>query len=440
MFHKQSTASWPWQNWPLYHALSFAYRPMEFLAQLHSTQGDGFLLRLPGLGDITVTGTAAGAREIFSATPDNFGSLENSPVEPILGLDSLMLTSGERHLRERKLLSPPFRGPCLRGFGDSIQRDAVEGLESSLTTPAIMLQDLFRGIALNVIIGCVFGVQEPRRKAHFHAAISAMMKAYTTPLMLFPALRLSLLGLTPWDRYIQARAVVHQLLREEIRDRQSRRTPSHDVLSRLLDLRHEDGSSPTEESLVSLLCTLLVAGHETSTISLTWALYYVLSHPSAQARLLAELSPKAKADELLDAPYLNAVCQETLRLQPAVPAAVRRLAKPLSLAGKSLSPGDNAAVALTVLHRDPRVFPEPSRFLPERFLTRRYSPFQYAPFGGGHRRCIGETFALFEMRVVLGTILSRALLRVPPQSSPRPAIRGIAMGPDRPIVATVKSV
>ncbi len=415
------------RKWPLYQALAFSRWPKEFLRSLQDQQGDGFLFSLPGLGRIHVTGTARGAREIFSAPYDTFTRLQNSPVEPILGPESLMLVAGKRHLEERKALSVPFRGESMLAYGDSIVDDTCRHLESALGEGRFVVQDLARRIALDVIIGCVFGVQEPARKALFHRAISRMMDRYITPLMVLPFLRFGFWGLSPWDRFCQARSRVHLLFREEFQVAGEGRV---DILGRLLAMEPRPG----EEALLSLLCTRLVAGHDTSAIGLTWALYFLHSQPQALERLRAELQQYGSTPEqLVKAPYLKAVCQETFRLNPSVPASVRRLARPLVLAGQELPAGSNVAVALTLLHSDPTVYEDPDKFRPERFLDHKYSPFEYAPFGGGYRRCIGETFATFEMTLVLGTILSRASLSMPPQPRPRAVINGIAMGPSRAV-------
>ncbi|GAB0107377.1 hypothetical protein JMUB6875_63710 [Nocardia sp. JMUB6875] len=186
----------------------------------------------------------------------------------------------------------------------------------------------------------------------------------------------------------------------------------------MLSTRYEDGSAITATDLREQLRTLLVAGHETTATALVWALYRLHREPAVLERLLGELS-SAGTDpdpaELMKLPYLDAVCQETLRLHPPVPIVLRRLTGDFTLRGAPLAAGDTMGISVHLLHTDPAVWPEPRRFRPERFLERRYGPFEFAPFGGGHRRCVGAALADYELRIVLATVLTSVRLRLAPR-------------------------
>jgi cytochrome P450 len=357
-------------------------------------------------------------------------------VEPLLGPSSLILLGGQRHQRERKLLSPPFRGARMRAYLDAIRKITLEALTDIADGQCIEAQRLARRITLRVIVEVVFGVQDAQRRERFEQAIVCMLDRYVAPLMITPALRRPLGGVSPWDRFVRARDAFRALLHAELSTRRASSADAEDILGLLLTLRYEDGSRPSDEALVDQLCTLLVAGHDTTSIGLCWALYYVHREPKVRERLLDELTAlgdEPSAAALEGAPYLTAVCEEALRLHPVVPIAVRRLLRPLEVGGHQLHAGESVAVALTLLHSDPTLYPEPSRFAPERFLAWSPSPFEYAPFGGGARRCLGASFAVSEMRVALGTLLSAARFKLLDASQPAAVLHGITMGPRRPI-------
>jgi cytochrome P450 len=148
---------------------------------------------------------------------------------------------------------------------------------------------------------------------------------------------------------------------------------------------------------------------------------------------LASLGPDPSPAALAELPYLGAVCDEILRLYPPVPFALRRACEPFTLRGVELEPGDNLAIAMVVLHRNPGVFEQPDAFLPERFLARKYSPFELAPFGGGMRRCIGAAFGAHALRIAIGTVLLHADIELARPLEVSAVTHNITIGPDRRI-------
>ncbi len=197
----------------------------------------------------------------------------------------------------------------------------------------------------------------------------------------------------------------------------------------------EDGTALADSQIFDQLQTLLLAGHSTTEDALAWALYFLAREPQALTRLqgeLAELGPGAEPEALAPAPFLEAVCNETLRLRPALPAAARKLRSPLQVAGYDLPVGSTVGASILWVHHNPSVFPQSERFLPERFLQRSYSPFEFLPFGGGNRRCIGAAFALYEMKLVLGTLLQRFSFALASQKPIR-LIQSTTLTPSTPI-------
>jgi cytochrome P450 len=426
-------------RWRLVQALHAAIDPEGFFRR-GVRHADPFAVRLPGVGEIVITGHPGGAKDIFTADPAGYETVQSNPIEALLGPGSLILLSGDRHARERRLMVPPFHGDRMRAYGRIIQEVTLSELARLQPGAPITAQELTRAITLQVIVRAVFGVEGEPQRAKMHRAVVAMLDAYSPPLMLVPALRRAIAGRGPWVRFVRAREAFDRLLLAEVARRRAGAVAGQDdILSLLVGLRYEDGAALSDSDLLDELRTLLVAGHETTATVLSWALHYLHRHPEIAERLRAELAPlgASPAPEVVaQLPYLGAVASEALRLHPVVPIVLRRLRAPLELRGKRVEAGTNVAVAVSLLHEREEVWEQPARFWPERFLGRKYSPFEYAPFGGGHRRCLGAAFAAYELRLVLGTLMARARFSrrgATARRSPRSVLRGITAAPGRAI-------
>jgi cytochrome P450 len=170
------------------------------------------------------------------------------------------------------------------------------------------------------------------------------------------------------------------------------------------------------------LLTLLVAGHETTATALSWAVERLVRHPEKLERLRAEVQAGEEA-------YLTATIQETLRLRPVIVLVLRRLTEPVELGGYELPAGVTVAPSIHLIHRDPEIYPNPHAFLPERFLDNPPGTYTWIPFGGGIRRCLGASFAQFEMAVVLRELVRRRAIAPANPASERPFRRAITETP-----------
>jgi cytochrome P450 len=212
---------------------------------------------------------------------------------------------------------------------------------------------------------------------------------------------------------------VEEQLRAQIRRR--RADPGDDVLSLLVQARHDDGEPMSDAEIRDELLTLLVAGHETTATALSWALERLARHPAAWERL------REGEDD-----YLDAVVKETLRLRPVLPIVLRRLQQPMEIGGWELPAGVSVAPCIHLVHRRPDVYPEPHAFRPERFLERPAGTYTWIPFGGGVRRCLGASFALLEMKLVLRAVAAGVERLAPDRpESERVARRSITLVPAR---------
>ncbi|MRH86339.1 cytochrome P450 [Nocardia sp. SYP-A9097] len=425
------------------HALAAGADLERYFGWRRERDGDPFLMRFPAFGSAVFTGTPAGAREIFRAPVELLEPPLPNPIEPMVGPASLILARGERHRKERAVMAPALHRSRISAYGKIIRDAARDELDGGRTGRAwrpgtrVDAREAARAMTLRVILAAVFGIEEPRLLAEYTSATTEFLTSFGGPLFLVPALRRNMFGLSGWERFTAARDRLDALIDTEIdRRRTGGGHDGADMLAMLLETRYADGSAMNDVDLREQLRTLLVAGHETTATVLVWALYRLHREPSALARLRHELA-SAGTDldpiELAELPYLDAVCQETLRLHPPVPIVLRRLTGDFELRGTPMVAGDTMGLSVHLLHSDPEVWTEPHRFRPERFLERRYSPFEFAPFGGGHRRCIGAALADYELRIVLATLLGAVRLRLSPRfargRTPWTVPHNIATGP-----------
>jgi cytochrome P450 family 110 len=227
---------------------------------------------------------------------------------------------------------------------------------------------------------------------------------------------------------------IDKLIYAEIQERREKPDPSRtDILSLMMAARDEVGEPMTDVELRDELITLLVAGHETTATSLSWAFYWIHHLPQVREKLLQELDTLGENPDLntiFRLPYLDAVYKETLRIYPVAMMAFQRIVlSPLEIAGYHFEPGTILAPSIYLTHHREDLYPQPKQFKPERFLERQFSTYEYFPFGGGNRRCIGMAFAQFEMKLILVTVLSRWQLELTNNKPMLPVRRGLLLAP-----------
>lgn len=391
----------------------------------------GRVFTLPtNFGPLVLTGDPEGIKEIFTADPDTFKPFGTVPLEPIVGANSMLLLSGARHKRERKLLMPPFHGERMRAYGEIMQSTARNAVSRLLPGEAFVMQDLTQTVTFDIILRTVFGVQDPQRIAYCHDLNNQLMGAIHPVFMFLPFLRRDLVP--RWKRFTESHEKMRQLLQDQIDECRKGQDEQEHILALMLSARDESGQPMTDAELQDELITMIAAGHETTAIGLAWAFFWLHKHPAILRRLVDEievLGPEPSPDALAKLPYLSAVCDEALRRSPILPIVPRRLVKPFRLFDWEIPPGAGVAAAVAAVHFDPNLYPEPDTFRPERFLERKYSPFEFIPFGGGYRRCLGAAFAGYEMRIVLGTIVAQHCFTLDSTEIPGPVRRNVTIGP-----------
>jgi len=397
------------------------------LEQSRARFGRMFTLKIAYEGDWAVISDPELVKQVFTGDPKVFHAGEgNQILRPILGENSVLVLDEKKHIGQRKLLLPPFHGERMQGYGEKMTEIAAREIESWPTGVPYKLRPRMQAITLEIIIETVFGVHDAERMEPLREALRDFLDLTTNPRILLPVLMVGPDRVQYIPAFRRRIAAVDRLIATILDERRRAEDLEErdDVLSMMLQARHEDGSPMSDAEIRDELLTLLVAGHETTATALSWAMERLTRHPEKLERLRAEVEAGEDA-------YLTATVQETLRLRPVIVVVVRKLTEPVELGGYELPAGARVVPSIHLIHRDPQIYPEPERFLPERFLDNPPGTYTWIPFGGGVRRCLGAAFSQFEMTVVLRELVRRHQIRPARRAPERNYRRAITETPRR---------
>ena len=417
----------------LYSTYRFAKDPFGTFESCRDEYGEVFTLPILG-SHAVITGRPDLVKAIYAMPPAKVGGLLGHLMPEILGQGSVLVLNGEPHSADRKLLMPMFHGGRIARWGQTIaevtraeaSRHPFGGWQS--------MYELGRATSLDVILRALFGVKEESRVAALRTAVVEFAETGAPALIFFRALRKSFAGLGPWANAMRKLDALDKLLYAEIAIKRSA-PGGDDLLSMLCEARYDDGSAMGDRQIRDQLVSLILAGHHTMAVTLAWAMHWIMADPAVRSRLEAEINGAADVSRL---PYLDAVCNETLRIYPIQPVVMRYLLQPIEFAGYQLPAGSFVGAATTLTHMDPRIWPEPRTFRPERFLEKKPDMAEFFPFGGGARRCLGANFALYEMKVVIATLLKEFRLTLRSTETPRPVRQSTVTGPSGGVMISVQ--
>jgi cytochrome P450 len=396
--------------------LGWVARPGPWLERLRDRYGDAFTLKLAHEGTWVMLSDPEAIKQVFTGDPALLHAGEaNAILRPMLGPRSVLLLDGRAHMSQRKLMLPAFHGERMAAYAGLITEAAEREVASWPTGTTVAVRPRMQALTLDIVMRAIFGSRDQRLKD----ALGRMLDWSMDPRKM---LRVVVSGPDRIERtgfFDPTMRPVEEQLRAQIRRR--RADPGDDVLSLLVQARHDDGEPMSDEEIRDELLTLLVAGHETTATALSWALERLARHPAAWERL------REGEDD-----YLDAVIKETLRLRPVLPIVLRRLQQPMEIGGWDLPAGVSVAPCIHLVHRRPDVYPEPHAFRPERFLERPAGTYTWIPFGGGVRRCLGASFALLEMKLVLRAVAAGVERLAPDRPESEPVSRrSITLVPGR---------
>lgn len=427
----------------LLQKLQWVADPVGYMESAAQQYPDIFTARIIGFGDTVVfVNHPQAIQEILTNDRKRFAALgkHNNLLQPLTGDYSVFMLDGDRHRQHRQLMMPSFHGDRMRTYGELICQLTNKVFSQLPLGQVFTARDVTQEISLQVIMQTVFGVYEGERNEQLKQQLKLMANLFQSPFtssfLFFPSLQKDLGIWSPWGKFLRDRQQLDQLLYAEIAERREKLDPNRvDILFLLMSAQDEAGNLMSDVELRDELITLLLAGYETTATAMAWGLYLIHQHPQVREKLLLELESLGENPDpmsIFRLPYLTAVCNETLRIRPVAMLTFPRVVQePVELLGHSLEPEMILLGCIFLVHQRQDLYPEPKQFKPERFLERQFSPYEFMPFGGGVRRCLGEALAVFEMKLVLATILLRyqlALADRQPEVSQR---RGITLAPAR---------
>ncbi|HEX6204713.1 MAG TPA: cytochrome P450 [Solirubrobacterales bacterium] len=408
--------------------LRFNQRQIEFVFGARRRLGDVFAMRTDEPLPLVITSLPDDVRSLFTAKPEEAPSLAaESPLRPIVGPDSVLTSLGERHMRQRKLLLPPFHGEAIQHYTAAIAEAAEREIDSWPVGRPFALAPRMQAITLDVIMSGIFGIDgqpAPRsNEGRLRSVIKNLVNLSTKPIAqvaeLMNVRREEPVGITRLGRALMDRrmdAVIATRRGEDLGER-------HDILSLLLQARGEEGEPLTDAEIRDELLTLVLAGHETTANSLAWAWERLVRTPDAHERLVEAVRSGDGAEEI------EMTITETMRSRPVVPIVGRRVKLPWQLGDYAVPADTPVLISILLLHHREDLYPEPYAFRPERWQDRKPGTYEWLPFGGGIRRCLGAALAMAEQRVVLEAMARRLDLVAADPEPERALHRNVTMIP-----------
>jgi cytochrome P450 len=397
-------------------------RPAASLTRLGERYGKRITVQLPFQPPFVILSDPEEIKQLFTAPPDAIHPGEGARIlEPIVGRNSVILLDEAPHMEQRKLLLPAFHGEKMQRMAGLMRELTDRELDEWPREQAVTLHPRLQKLTLEIILRAVFGLEQGQRLDALRDSLTRVLAFSESPLSVLPAVRQFARWL-PWFRRFdglveRTDALIFALIDERRANGSSERD---DVLAMLLQARHEDESPMSDQEIRDELMTALVAGHETTASQLAWGLERLAREPAVVERIRAE-----DGDD-----YLLATIHEILRLRPVLPNAEPRLTKQrVRIGDVEYPPGVCLLASAFLVHHDPDIYPEPYAFRPERFVGVNPGTYTWLPFGGGRRRCLGASFAMQEMKVVLRAVLDRYELSPANDRPERTGRRSITFSP-----------
>ena len=403
----------------------------RYVAACRRRYGSVFTLKMSGLGTVVYLDDPADIKVVFAGDPALYHAGEaNSVLAGLLGRTSVLVIDEDVHKYRRRLMLAPFQQKAVAqhvGLMSELAADNITRWPVGKDFPAAPHMSQ---ITLEVILRIVVGTTDPTRLADLRAALRRLLTINSWDVIAFA--KPELLQRRPWRAVRRLIATTDRLLYAEIAERRAdpQLADRTDALAMLIRATDDDGRSLSDRELRDQLITLLVAGHDTTATGLSWALERLTRHPDILTKAVAAADASAAGDPAGDE-YLDAVCKETLRIRPVVFDVGRILTQPVEFGGYRLPAGVMVAPGVGLVHADPALYPDPDRFDPDRMVGASLTPTTWLPFGGGNRRCLGATFALTEMRVVLREVLLRVELATTTTRDEGQHVKHVILTPNR---------
>ncbi|AFZ00287.1 cytochrome P450 [Calothrix sp. PCC 6303] len=440
----------PVKSHPFLQKIKWVIDPVGYMENAVAENADIFSTQIVGFGDgLIFVNNPQAIQEILTNDRKKYnapGKL-NGILRPLLGDYSTIMIDGDRHRQRRQLVMPSFHGDRMKSYGELIVNLTKKVMDELPINQPFLAREKMQEISMQVIIESVFGLHEGERCQEIKGLMEEMSQLFRSPLsssaLFFHSLQKDLGAWSPWGKFVRDRAKLDELLYAEIAQRRANPDSSRiDILELLMSAKDENGEGLNDQELRDELMTLLFAGHETTATAMSWGLYWSHHLPETRQKILQELSQLSNFGDTMSIfrlPYLTAFCNETLRIYPVAMLTFPRVAQEdTEILGHQIQKGATVIGCMYLIHQREDLYPQPKQFKPERFLERQFSPYEFIPFGGGSRRCIGEALALFEMKLVLATILSNYQLELVDSQPEKPRRRGVTLSPAKGVKMMLK--
>ncbi len=431
---------------PLQQGFTWITDPIKFMETAAKEYPDLFLANGVGEGGpIVFVHNPEGVKQVL--TGKSYVATGKAHIlRPILGDNSILGLEGKKHKDRRKLYLPLFHGERMKAYTQLICDLTTEVFDKFTPGQTFSGRIACTDISMQVILEAIYGLDNRSKK--LRQLVAEIVGIFDYPLnvaiLLIDWLQKDLGSWSPWGRFLRLREVVDQAIYQEIEERKANPNVSSrkDILSLLICSKDEAGNSLTLPELRDEMMGLTIGGHESTAISLTWALYWIHHLPEVKRKLLAELAPLGKSpdpEKIVKLPYLSAVCKESLRIYPVGMLTLPRVAQEKTeVLGYEIEPGQIVAASIYLTHQREDIYPDAKQFKPERFLEREFSPYEFITFGGGQRACIGQAMAQFEMKLAIATILTNYDLALADNRPESPQRRGARLAPAREVQMVFK--
>jgi cytochrome P450 len=379
-------------------------------------------------------------KQIFTSDVEVIGYQQKSKiVKLMLSPESLIFLPEQEHLRQKRLVKPNLNSESFKQISQTIFSQTYQSLEEKAgKTKKIILRSVLKEISLKNIVEVLFNSSSISTKLKIQSTMAQLFHCFENPLLfgffLFEPLQ------RPWGLWgdiLILKVHLEELIIAEIEQRKKPIKENHylDLLQSLINSSESSEKPLSNKEIFSLINTILFAGFESVAAAISWTLYWIHSQPNVLEKLLQEIdSVSDPSDEKLvtNLPYLEAVCYESLRITPpAVSTFARYVKKPVVIQGYNIPPGTELDISIYLTHHREDLYPESNRFKPERFLEKQFSPYEFIPFGGGECRCLGANLAIYQIKLVIFTIVKYFSLQLTSSQSVKAIRHGVVIIPDR---------
>jgi cytochrome P450 len=402
--------------------------------------GDPFTVRFTGYAPFVFMSDPNAIREVFRGDPCALHSGEGNEFFSVaVGKNSVLVLDEEAHAEQRRVLLPPLKGERMRAFFDAMRTETLDMIKLWPVGEPVRMLPAMRRITLRTILQVTLGLTPGAELDDIERKVERMSAYVRTSR--YSIVILTLVSMKPfadsrWLPFFRQLRQLDEALFALIARRRAEpaRTAGNNVLDDLLATTHADGQPMSDQEIRDAIFTILTAGFDTTSIALAWALEQIVPLPDVVGHIREEIQTVTAGaplsdDHLPKLEFLDAAIRESMRLRTIIPFVVRLTKRPFTAAGREYPAGVILAPCSHLVHRREDLYPQPERFRAERFLERKFGPNEWFPFGGGHRVCLGMTFALYEMKVVLATIFSQTSLRRPDGARSKSVRQGISLAP-----------